>query len=356
MQLIMKASWVKKTFHFKFRAKTSREVLTEKHSWFLILEKNGRRGIGECSIIESLNPETPEQIEAALDNICESLTRKERFDDDLTELPSVQFGLEVALLDLETENRGLLHPSDFTSGKVGIPINGLVWMADIESMSQQIEEKLAAGFDCIKLKIGAHDTEEELELLRAIRKKHPATQIEIRVDANGAFSTEKSKRVLDELAKLQVHSIEQPIRQGKWKEMAGLCRNSPIPIALDEELIGVKSEQQRKELLSEVRPQFLILKPSLIGGLDSAGIWIKLANEVGTGWWATSALESNIGLNAIAQWVFTQNSKMPQGLGTGQLYTDNIASPLEIRNGELHYDPNKSWDFSTLENTDKHVG
>jgi o-succinylbenzoate synthase len=351
----MRANWVKKTFHFKFRAKTSREVLTEKHSWFLFLEENGKTGVGECSIIESLNPETPREIEAALKKICKSLNAGEQFKTDFTKLPSVLFGLETALRDLETSDSGILFPSDFTSGKTGIPINGLVWMADIESMSNQIEEKLASGFDCIKLKIGAHDTEEELNLLRALRKKHPSSQIEIRVDANGAFSPEKAKRVLDELAKLEVHSIEQPIRQGQLKEMSELCATSPIPIALDEELIGLVDESERREMMQEIKPQFLILKPSLIGGLKSAESWIELAKEFNSGWWATSALESNVGLNAIAQWVFTRNSEMPQGLGTGQLYTDNIPSPLFVEKGMLNHRQEANWNFESIKKNTQDV-
>ena len=351
----MKASWTKKTFHFKFRAKTSREVLTQKHSWFLVLEKEGQRGIGECSIIESLNPESPAEIESTLSEICSAWNSGNQFKKDLSSLPSVQFGLEMAQRDLKNPKPGILFPSEFTKGKTGIPINGLVWMADLDSMSQQIEEKLEAGFDCIKLKIGAHDTEEELNLLRALRKKHPASQIEIRVDANGAFDSEKAKWVLDELAKLEVHSIEQPIRQGQWKEMGELCKNTPVSIALDEELIGVTETNERQELLNEINPQYLILKPSLIGGFEQADEWIKLAEKVGAGWWATSALESNIGLNAIAQWVFTKNSEMPQGLGTGQLYTDNIPSPMAIENGHLVYRSDSDWDLSTFDKLKSNV-
>ncbi|MFZ6052681.1 o-succinylbenzoate synthase [Halocola ammonii] len=351
----MKASWTKKTFHFKFRAKTSREVLTQKHSWFLVLERDGQRGIGECSIIESLNPETPAQIESKLNEICDAWNSTKLFAEDLSSLPSVQFGFEMAKQDLKNSEIGILFPSGFTAGKSGIPINGLVWMADLESMSNQIEEKLEAGFDCIKLKIGAHETQEELDLLRALREKHPSSQIEIRVDANGAFDLEKAKWALDELAKLEVHSIEQPIRQGQWKSMGELCKNTPVPIALDEELIGVTEENERRELLKEIKPQYLILKPSLIGGFEQADEWIKLAEKVDAGWWATSALESNIGLNAIAQWVFTKNSEMPQGLGTGQLYTDNIPSPLTIEKGHLLYQPTSSWDLTTFDKATSHV-
>ena len=266
----------------------------------------------------------------------------------LIEFPSIQFGVEQAFLSFESKNSFELFPSDFSKGKASIPINGLIWMGEEAFMKEQIKDKIEAGFDCIKMKIGAIDFDAEFELLKAIRRNFSAKEIELRVDANGAFSTHEAKNKLERLASLDLHSIEQPIKQGNWHEMAKLCKDTELPIALDEELIGVFSVTKKRELLQTVQPQYIILKPSLVGGFKGSQEWISLCQELNIGWWVTSALESNIGLNAIAQWTATLQNKMPQGLGTGSLYTNNIESALEVKNGALHYNINKNWDMSLL--------
>jgi L-alanine-DL-glutamate epimerase-like enolase superfamily enzyme len=246
-------------------------------------------------------------------------------------------------MSLDSNTAYNLFPSDFTKGKQHIPINGLVWMGDKAFMKKQLEEKLASGYSCIKLKIGAIDFETELELLQFIRNNYSSQEIEIRVDANGAFHSTAALEKLKRLAEFELHSIEQPIKQGQLHEMASLCETSPIPIALDEELIGVVSEAEKSKLISTIKPQYIILKPSLIGGFKSATDWINIAKLNNVGWWITSALESNIGLNAIAQWTATLNNNMPQGLGTGALYTNNFNSPLVAENGILRFDTNANW-------------
>ncbi|WP_317170122.1 o-succinylbenzoate synthase [Rhodocytophaga rosea] len=256
-------------------------------------------------------------------------------------LPAIQFGVETALLDLRNGGKRIIFKNDFSAGKTGIPINGLIWMGKPEFMRQQIDEKLMQGYTCLKLKIGALDFDKECELLGYIRKQYPAEQITLRVDANGAFSTGDALEKLKILAQYDLHSIEQPIRQGQWSEMASLCRHTPLLIALDEELIGVIDKKQ--ELLQTIHPQFIILKPSLLGGFHHSLEWIKLAEKMNIGWWITSALESNIGLNAISQFTASLNNPLPQGLGTGQLYSNNITSPLEISKGYLHYNLARSW-------------
>ncbi|MEG0849858.1 MAG: o-succinylbenzoate synthase, partial [Flavobacterium sp.] len=261
----------------------------------------------------------------------------------LLEFPSIQFGVEMAFLSLKSENPYLLFPSNFTSHSESTPINGLVWMGEASFMKQQIEEKLADGFNCIKLKIGAIDFQKELELLEFIRSHFSAEQIEIRVDANGAFALNEALDKLNQLNTFQLHSIEQPIKKGNITAMADLCNVTPFPIALDEELIGVFSLQEKEELLQKIKPQYIILKPSFVGGFRGTQEWITLAEKYNIGWWITSALESNIGLNAIAQWTFLLNSKMPQGLGTGALYTNNFDCPLEVKQGQLWYNTEKNW-------------
>ena len=248
--------------------------------------------------------------------------------EELEEWSSIRFGVEMALQDLAMGGRQLYFPSAFTEGRLAIEINGLIWMGDKSTMLQRIQQKLEAGFHCIKLKIGAIDFEAELSLLQYIRERFSCEKVELRVDANGAFAPEEAMSKLEALAAFGLHSIEQPIRQGQWEEMAHLCRETPIPIALDEELIGVYGRKKKLELLEIVQPQYIILKPALCGGFSGAREWIELAEKRGIGWWVTSALESNIGLNALAQWVATLGNPMPQGLGTGQLYTNNLWSPL----------------------------
>jgi O-succinylbenzoate synthase len=260
----------------------------------------------------------------------------------------VSFALETALLDYRSRGRKLLYDSDFTAGKTGIPINGLIWMGELEWMQQQIRQKLDSGFNCLKLKIGAHDFEQELQLLKQLRKEYPATELSIRVDANGAFSISEAEEKLQRLSEWELHSIEQPIKPGNWDAMARLCAVSPVPIALDEELIGPQESNYKKRLLYFIKPQYIILKPTLVGGIASTQEWIRWAEHHSIGWWLTSALESNIGLNAIAQFAATVPTGLPQGLGTGQLYTNNFPSPLTVNKGHLYHHPDRPWDISTI--------
>jgi o-succinylbenzoate synthase len=265
---------------------------------------------------------------------------------ELLEFPSIQFGLEQAFLSLQSSSKFELFPSNFTRGKQAISINGLVWMGDEAFMKTQIKEKIEAGFSCIKMKIGAIDFETELDLLTSIRKEFSSKDIELRVDANGGFHPQEALEKLKRLSALEIHSIEQPIRQGQFEEMARLCEKTPVPIALDEELIGVFSVTEKKELLQTIQPQYIILKPSFIGGFQGSDEWISLAEKQDVRWWVTSALESNVGLNAIAQWTFTLQNPLPQGLGTGGLYTNNFESPLEVKNGKLHHAISEKWNFN----------
>ncbi|WP_051568537.1 o-succinylbenzoate synthase [Crocinitomix catalasitica] len=324
---------------FKQASGTSRGVLTEKDSWILSLWKTENEllvGKGEASIIKTLSPDWNELYIDKLNSVAANIN--DHIENDLVELtsfPSILFAIETALLDLKNGGDDILFPSAFTDGKASIPINGLIWMGEYEKMRVQIIEKLAAGYKCIKLKIGAIDFESELRLIASIRNEFNEDQIEIRVDANGAFSPEEAMDKLKRLASLNIHSIEQPIKQGQHKEMAELCLNTPLAIALDEELIGITGYENKLELLTQIKPQYIILKPSLIGGLRGTNEWIKAAEEFNIKWWITSALETNIGLNAIAQYTFTKNNPLPQGLGTGQLFTNNFDSNLTIENGTL---------------------
>jgi L-alanine-DL-glutamate epimerase-like enolase superfamily enzyme len=249
----------------------------------------------------------------------------------------------MALLSLESEHPFLLFPSNFTSGKESIEINGLIWMGTPEFMQQQITEKIAQGFRCVKLKIGALDFNKEVELLHSIRAKFSPSEIEIRVDANGGFDEINALDKINQIAGYQIHSIEQPIPKNMTDSMSVLCKNTPIPIALDEELIGIFSAEEKEALLLKIKPQFIILKPSFVGGFTGTLEWINLAKKHEIGWWITSALESNIGLNAIAQWTYLQQNNMPQGLGTGGLYTNNIDASLEVKDGKLWYNPSIEW-------------
>lgn len=335
----MKARYKKYDLQFKKRATTSRGTMHVRSVWYLFLEENGKTGLGECAPIPGLSTESNEEVEALLPELCADPNKFLQNSTLLQHIPSLKFALETAFIDLKNGGKRLLFPSEFTRGNLGILINGLIWMDEIEAMQQQIEEKLALGFRCIKLKIGAKDFEQEMELLRHIRQRFSEEKITLRVDANGAFSDDEALKKLRALAELGLHSIEQPIAAGKWDDMANLCRYTPLPIALDEELIGMYSRSKKIELLERIKPQFLILKPSLHGGFSGCNEWIELATERGIQWWITSYLESNIGLNAIAQWTATKSTNIHQGLGTGQLFTNNIASPLEIKGEKLWFRP-----------------
>ena len=343
----MKATHHKYLLDFKRPSGTSRGVLTQKETWFIVLEENGKKGIGECGILRGLSIDDRDDYEEKLIWTCQNIhKKKKKLWDELIEFPSIQFGIEMAFQSLNSENPFVIFPSDFTNSSKSIAINGLVWMGDEQFMKEQIEEKLAQGFTCIKLKIGAIDFQKELDLLRFIRQNFDAKTIEIRVDANGAFSENLALSKLNQLAGYELHSIEQPIAKNHTDTMSELCKITPIPIALDEELIGVFSLEEKEQLLQKIKPQYIILKPSFIGGFRGTKQWIDLAEKNNIGWWITSALESNVGLNAIAQFTFLQNNKMPQGLGTGSLYTNNFDCPLEVSNGQLWYRNDLSWDFN----------
>lgn len=324
-----KAEYSRYVLHFKEDAGTSRGVLREKETFFVKVWEEGCSevaGLGECALFRGLSADDRAGYEEKLAEVCRRIDEVKM--EELEEWSSIRFGVEMALQDLAMGGHRLYFPSAFTERKQAIEINGLIWMGDRATMLQRIRQKLEAGFHCIKLKIGAIDFDAELSLLRYIRERFSRTEVELRVDANGAFAPGEVMGKLEALAAFDLHSIEQPVRQGQWKEMARLCRESPIPIALDEELIGVYGEAGKVELLETVWPQYVVLKPALCGGFSGAEEWIRLAEERGIGWWVTSALESNVGLNALAQWVATLGNPMPQGLGTGLLYTNNLPAAL----------------------------
>lgn len=343
----MTATYHKYTLHFKQPSGTSRGILKTKETWFIILESYGKKGIGECGILRGLSADDRPDYEEKLKWACENINiGLEKLVSELVELPSIQFGLEMAFKSLGSNNPFELFPSDFTRGNDSILINGLIWMGSEAFMKQQIKEKIQSGFSCIKMKIGAIDFQTELNLLKSIRKEFSVNDIELRVDANGAFLPNEVLEKLKRLSELDLHSIEQPIKPGQPQEMARLCEETYLPIALDEELIGVFDVTKKQELLQTIKPQFIILKPSFIGGWRGSDEWINFAVQNNIGWWITSALESNVGLNAIAQWTYTLNTEMPQGLGTGGLFENNFDSPLLVKRGTLQYDINNDWKFN----------
>lgn len=345
----MRATYHKHILHFKRPSGTSRGVLTTKETWFIIIENNGKKGIGECGLLRGLSsddrPDYEEQLTWTCNNISQGLNKLLH---ELTEFPSIQFGLEMAFKSLKSNTPFSLFPSEFTSGQDHILINGLIWMGTKRFMKAQIQQKIEAGFSCIKLKIGAIDFEAELQVLQSIRKEFSEKDIELRVDANGAFLPNEALEKLKRLSDYKLHSIEQPIKQGQWQDMARLCEQTPLPIALDEELIGIFSMAKRKALLQTIKPQYIILKPSIVGGFHNTNNWIMLAHKNNIDWWITSALESNVGLNAIAQYTYLKHNKIPQGLGTGSLFTNNFDSPLQVKNGTLQYNTKTNWKFNLL--------
>ncbi len=344
----MKARFIYHPLHFRKPGGTSRGILHTKDSWFIILRKNGNIGIGECSIIKDLSVENFDELEIAIKDLCVKLNNGIRVDiNTLNAFPSLKFAYEMALLDLSNKVPFKMFESPFYDG-VKIPINGLVWMGESRFMLEQIKDKLKDGFNCIKIKIASIDFDDELELIKYIRSEYSKEDVEIRVDANGGFSVEEAMEKMKRLSDLDIHSIEQPIAKGNVEEMCLLCANGPLDIALDEELIGIVKRKDKEHLINEIKPKYLILKPSLIGGLASSEEWVALASEYDIDWWVTSALESNVGLNAIAQWVSTQNNSMPQGLGTGQLFTNNIDSPLNMERGKLFLDNTRQWNTELL--------
>lgn len=332
----MKIDIEERVLHFKQPAGTSRGVYTERRLWLVTMTDGDRRGVGECAPLPKLSCDDLPDYGRLLRKVCRQVEESGRIDTEaLRPYPSMLFGLETAWRHLHRGDR--LFDTPFARGEAGIRINGLVWMGTYKEMYARIRAKLEAGFHCIKLKIGAIDFDEERSLIRFIRGEFPKEQVELRVDANGAFRPEETPERLRLLARYGLHSIEQPIRAGQWEAMAALCRQTPLPIALDEELIGVNAPQEKARLLDTIQPQYIILKPSLHGGMAGCREWIAMAAERGIGSWLTSALESNIGLNAIAQFCSDVygSTEMPQGLGTGQLFTDNIPMPLEIRGERL---------------------
>ncbi|SNR61874.1 o-succinylbenzoate synthase [Hymenobacter mucosus] len=345
-----------RTLRFNFPARTSRGALTEHVAHYLHLSdtaQSGVKGLGEAAPLAGLSPDHRPDFESTLEGFCREFNRRqlrELLPEEAASLvgpewPALRFALETATLDLQHGGRRQLYNTAFGRGEAGIPINGLVWMGDAAFMRQQIEKKLVEGYACLKLKIGSLDFETELALLREIRAVAGPEQLTLRVDANGAFSPEEALGKLEQLAAFQIHSIEQPIRAGNWAAMAAICRNSPVPVALDEELIGVTDPAQQQELLATAQPAFIILKPTLVGGLGASLEWMAAAQARGIAWWLTSALESNVGLNAVSQLAGAYAAPgFPQGLGTGQLYHNNVEAPLHIRNGHLFYLPQESWE------------
>ena len=344
-----KAYWTKQILNFSDSRGTSRGILHTKPSYFIVLEnsESGNYGIGECGILPGLSYDDQPGYEIKISEVTDAWMNSTQ-PPDLNDWPSIKFGFETAQLHLQNGEFSELFDTPFSQGKAGIEINGLIWMNPYEVMLKELKQKIETGFSCIKIKIGAVAFEDEIKLIQHIRDEFGPDEITIRVDANGAFSPEEAPSKLDTLAKLKLHSIEQPIKAGQWREMEKLCRNTPIPIALDEELIGMNNPEERREMMAAIKPQAVILKPSLVGGFSVCDEWIDLCEKYNAFWWATSALESNIGLNAIAQYAASKNPEIPQGLGTGLLYTNNIPSPLEIRKNKLFYNSNSSWSIPFL--------
>ncbi len=344
---MIKATYKKYILNFKNPSGTSRGVLRTKETWFIVLKDNDKTGIGETGLFRGLSIDDVTNYEEKLAWACANIYKGLEFLlKELYNFPSIQFGLEQAFLSLKSSNQFLLFPSEFTKGNEAISINGLIWMGEKSFMKNQIKEKLKTGFSCIKMKIGAIDFDAEIDLLKTIRKEFSSEEIELRVDANGAFSIDDALEKIKRLSELEIHSIEQPIKQGQLQEMANLCAKTPMPIALDEELIGVFSSDKKQEIINTINPQYIILKPSLVGGFNGSKEWVDIATDNNIGWWITSALESNIGLNAIAQFTYNLKSKLPQGLGTGGLFTNNFTSPLTVSKGSLQYHPEKKWNFN----------
>lgn len=336
---MLKAEWRRYELKFLETAITSRAKMDVKETFFVRVWDDAEpevSGFGECALFRGLSAEDTPAYETYLTEACKD-------PEMMPDISSIRFGMETAMTDLRNGGRQILAATPFTCGDETITINGLVWMGDKKTMRRRIEEKLEKGFRCIKLKIGGIDFEEETDLLQFIRAQFSPEDLELRLDANGAFTGENALERLKRLSDFTIHSIEQPIKPGQTSEMARLCRLSPIAIALDEELIGVHNDEEKQLMLDTIQPQYIILKPALCGGLAEADRWIAMAKEREIGWWATSALESNIGLNAIAQWVSAYNLTMPQGLGTGTLYANNIASPLRQEKDYLRFEPTASF-------------
>lgn len=347
------------TLHFRKEAGTSRGVLTQKTSWIVIVtdsEQPGVAGYGECGPLPGLSVDDIPDFEAQLADVCSIFNELdlEVFPFNLSiileqlipeNLPSIRAGIEMALLDIMNGGQRILFKNGFSNNDEGILMNGLIWMGSYENMLAQVEEKLSQGFTTLKMKVGAIDFEQECRILEAVRERFDKDTITLRVDANGAFAADNAKERLARLSAFDLHSIEQPVKAGQHELMADLCATSPVPVALDEELIGIANYRDKFALLKKLAPPFIILKPTLLGGFTATSEWIEIANRLHIGWWITSALESNIGLNAIAQYTAKFNNPLPQGLGTGQLYTNNFDSPLTVENGHLYYRKEVAWEL-----------
>ena len=349
---MIRAAWKEITLTPKFELGTSKGPITARTVWYLIAWDSERpevRGIGEAALFPGHSKEFPADVRTKLLELCADTSNwTTRLKDDLVDVPSVRFAVEQCLKDLDVSGSKILFPSAFTLGREGIPINGLVWMGDKATMKQRIREQIDGGYTTVKMKIGAIGIDDEIALLRSVRDEFTASDITLRVDANGAFNARNAMDVLQRLADLQVHSIEQPVPPGLYEVMAELCERSPVRIALDEDLTGLNTQDAKVDLLDNVKPALIVIKPSLVGGWRAAEEWIALANARSIGWWITSALESSIGLNAIAQWTATLGVNMPQGLGTGGVYTNNIPCPLLSGRGVLRYQPEVPWDLATF--------
>ena len=349
---MLRATWKEITLTPKFELGTSKGPITSRTVWYLIAWDSERpevKGIGEAALFPGHSKEFPADVRTQLLELCaDTSSWSQRLNGDLVDVPSVRFAVEQCLKDLAVCGSKMLFPSAFTLGKQGIPINGLVWMGDKSTMRERIKAQIDGGFSTIKMKMGAIGVEDELALLKSVRAEFSAKVITLRVDANGAFDARTAPDVLQRLADLNVESIEQPVPPGLYEVMEELCASSPLPIALDEDLIGLNTRDAKADLLDSVKPQHIVIKPSLVGGWAAAEEWIALAKERAIGWWITSALESSIGLNAIAQWTATLDVERAQGLGTGGVYSDNIRSPLEAIGGELRFLPEREWDLSRI--------
>ncbi len=346
----MRLAFAPYRLYFRTPAGTSRGVLTEKPTYFIkIWDENCPEivGLGEAPLFPGLSPEADDRYEYKLIELLANVAIGRPT--DLSRHSSIQFGFEQALRDYSLGGKRIYAPSSFTEGNQTITINGLIWMGTLDEMTARIADKVEKGFHCLKLKIGALDWVQEEKMIETIRNRFSPEELEIRVDANGGFSMESALPRLNWLYSMGIHSIEQPIRAGYPELMEFLCKVSPLPIALDEELIGISDPIKKIELLDTIRPAYIILKPALCGGFSGAEEWITLAKERNIGWWITSSLESNIGLNALAQFTATLNPTIPQGLGTGALFTNNLPSPLELDGEKLGFNPDFTYDNSWFE-------
>ena len=349
---MLTANYKQIKFRFRQAVTTSRGVLREKVSYFIFLrdtEQPGLTGTGECSIIPGLSPDDRPGLEQRIDALCLEVSRlSAEPQSDLSGWPALQTAIDMAFTDLKNGGRGVYFPSSFTEGKSAIPNHGLIWMSSPGEMLKQIEQKLRTGHHTIKMKIGAWPIEEELAVIKSIRREFSAAEVTIRLDANGAFTHDEALSILNRLAEYEIHSVEQPIPKGNHVAMAALCADAPVAIALDEELIGVTFPNAGKSLLSLIKPAFLVIKPSLLGGFGAASEWVKAAESAGIRWWVNSALESGVGLSALAQWTAFTGNRQVQGLGTGDLFTFTIPTPIENINGLMRYNPEKTLDLTSL--------